>query len=735
MQTKYLRIILALFLMVISTTCRHAAAQTSDHDSLMRAFHTASEPIERFRTYSRLTFDQIRKNPDSALLMIDSMRNWADRIHDSAALSRYHLLYGTYFWYGGEYSNALDEYRQAYRISKKPDPDEEYAIALSNLGALFNQMGMIDSARVYLNQALEIAIQKDDKKSLANLYFNLGGLYHRKDYNHLSLEYLLKATDYYEKVHDTTSLIYVYNALANTWQDIDDFEQSRAYNLKSLRLDLLDDQVDMMDDHYNNLGVLYWFSKNDLDSARYYLHLALENLSPQDNRSRFTYLLNLGGVELNDGNPQEAMQYFRSAEKIPLDYEDHYRTSALLINEGLAFIKTGRLDSAVINLNRGLSAAEKSKNLKNQMNAYNGLYRIDSIRHNYRQALQHYKMVAKLEQEMDNESVRSKVAELQAIHETEEKENENKQLRSENRLNEKLIRKQQTLFILTVVILLLIIVFLILLLKNRRKLRDANQQLSRKNLEVLRSHHIIEEKNLDLEKQKKTLQELNLTKDKFFSVVAHDLKSPFNALLGFLELLEEDFSRMNDADKLNIIKTLHESSRNTYSLLINLLDWSRSQRGLIETKPENIHPYALAKEALLFLEQRIRDKQHHVENLIDPQLICRADPNLTQHVLINLINNAVKFTPRGGNIRLSSEIKNDKATITVSDNGIGIPHGKIQSLFSIGEQYCRFGTDDEPGTGLGLIMCKEFVELMGGDILVESTEGRGTAMTFSLPLK
>ena len=286
---------------------------------------------------------------------------------------------------------------------------------------------------------------------------------------------------------------------------------------------------------------------------------------------------------------------------------------------------------------------------------------------------------------------------------------------------------------IVVAALTIILIFTLILLRNRRKIKPANQQLCEKNEALTESSRIIHEKNASLQAQKAELEKLNQTKDKFFSVVAHDLKSPFNVLLGFLEILERDFGNMDDESKYEIIKTLHVSSNNTYNLLVNLLEWSRTQRGLIRAVPQKIHIRVNADQALEFLSFRARQKEHRIENRIDKQLTALADPMLSQQVFINLINNAIKFTPRAGHIQIDAQRHDDTIMISVCDNGIGIPEKVRQNLFGLDSQFRQNGTENEQGTGLGLLICHEFITLMNGRIWVESQEGQGSCFHFILP--
>ncbi len=239
-------------------------------------------------------------------------------------------------------------------------------------------------------------------------------------------------------------------------------------------------------------------------------------------------------------------------------------------------------------------------------------------------------------------------------------------------------------------------------------------------------------------KNERKLQELNETKDKFFSIIAHDLKNPFNSMLFFSKLLTEDFEQYNCKKQKNFIAIIHKGIKNTYKLLENLLLWSQTQKGIIDFKPQNENLYLLLEETLSLLRQLAEDKGIILKNFISEDMKVWTDKNMLLTILRNLISNAIKFTPKGGEITVSTQLITDKnqqeyTQISVKDTGMGISKEKIIQLFKISENVSTKGTEGETGTGLGLILCKEFVEKHGGKIWVESGVGQGSEFIFTLP--
>jgi signal transduction histidine kinase len=238
---------------------------------------------------------------------------------------------------------------------------------------------------------------------------------------------------------------------------------------------------------------------------------------------------------------------------------------------------------------------------------------------------------------------------------------------------------------------------------------------------------IIRKKNLELE-------EHNATKDKFFSIISHDLKGPLSSLTSFSGLLINHTESLTKAEIQTLARDLDQSVKNLFSLLENLLEWSRSQTGAIEIKWEAFDIMVLLKENRNLLLVQAQNKQIKIRLEGEEKFIVFADPNIISTVIRNLLSNAIKFTPTGGEIVLKIERIESGVRVLINDKGVGISESIIHKLFRLEVKHSTKGTADEPGTGLGLILCKEFVEKNGGTIGVHSEEGKGSSFYFTLPL-
>lgn len=235
----------------------------------------------------------------------------------------------------------------------------------------------------------------------------------------------------------------------------------------------------------------------------------------------------------------------------------------------------------------------------------------------------------------------------------------------------------------------------------------------------------------ELKLSKEVLKELNLTKDKFFSIIAHDLRSPFQGLLGISSILVDE-DNLTLEERINYEKKLYEGIKNQYGLLDALLTWNRLQRGVIEFNPGENNLLADTEEAFGPLLSTANKKNQKLQCLIPPEINAKYDKNMIAAVIRNLISNAIKFTDENGNITISAKVNNSEIIVTVSDTGVGMSEEDIQKLFRIDTHFSRHGTNDEGGSGLGLILCKEFIDKHNSKIWVDSELGKGTNFHFSI---
>ncbi|MDO9254545.1 MAG: response regulator [Bacteroidales bacterium] len=239
---------------------------------------------------------------------------------------------------------------------------------------------------------------------------------------------------------------------------------------------------------------------------------------------------------------------------------------------------------------------------------------------------------------------------------------------------------------------------------------------------------------LELQKKNEELQKLNAEKDKFFSIIAHDLRSPFSAFLGYTQMMEEELETFTVEELQNIASTMRKSANMLFNLLENLLEWSRMQRGLNSFKPELFLLREQIEAGIELVRDATEKKKIGIYMDIPGDLLVFADPQMFESLIRNLVFNAIKFTPQGGEIKIDAKtIPGNSVQVSVKDTGIGMNNDILDKLFRMNEDTNRKGTEGEPSTGLGLIICKDFIDKLGGEIWAESEEGEGSTFYFTLP--
>lgn len=240
--------------------------------------------------------------------------------------------------------------------------------------------------------------------------------------------------------------------------------------------------------------------------------------------------------------------------------------------------------------------------------------------------------------------------------------------------------------------------------------------------------------HIKLRRQSIELQELNIAKNRFFSIIAHDLRGPMGGFMGLTDILTEELNNMSMAEIQEFLASMRDSATNLFKLLENLLQWARIQEGGIILNRERVLFRQIVTESLEMIQESAKKKEITIECDISDQLEVFADSNLIQIVIRNLVSNAVKFSLRGGTVNISAKTTKDEGVeISVKDMGIGMNQNMVESLFRLDVKNGRSGTEGEQSTGLGLLLCKEFIEKHGGNISVESEVGKGSVFMFNIP--
>ncbi|MEI6455988.1 MAG: tetratricopeptide repeat-containing sensor histidine kinase [bacterium] len=636
------------------------------------------------------------------------------------------MMIGVYYW-----SNPDSSLRYLHLARKYCHENQYYLgyfLSVHNLGTLYLNYGIQDSAFFYLMKAMSLWKPEIGMQRHARLQLDLGTYYSSKDDYQRSLGLFLSAMKTMKGTGDTVKLRSVYNNLGVLYTNLFNFQKAKYYYEQVFPITpeaFMNGRI--WADAYNNLGAVYMDVKKDNDSALIFFRRSVSLSRKYNQMDRVpNSFMNMGNAFLATGRIDSALHYYRLAKGMINKFTRRNHQAGIFINYAVALKWLGQLDSAEYYGQKGimLLPPEGTGNLK--ITGYELLFSVDSARGKYASAISYLQQSYRLSKKMHSEEILKKINEKEFEYQLDQKEEENRDLINENRFKEKIIVWQTVILIAGILFLLMLVGILFVISRSRKKLKRINQELQFKNEEI-RMH---EE---EIAKQNKALLDLNNTRNRFFSIISHDLRSPFNSLLGFLQELIEGYDTYSDDERKRILSSLSTSSQNTYHLLENLLEWALSQQGQIIATIRTVRVREVAVNILGLLQSRADKKGVALEMAVDEEMYALADPVLLANTLLNITNNAIKFTGKGGRIILSSIRKDDKIEISCKDTGIGIPAEFIDQLFRVDGNVKRLGTDREPGTGLGLILCQEFVGLMNGSLRVVSLENEGTEIIIMLP--
>ena len=270
--------------------------------------------------------------------------------------------------------------------------------------------------------------------------------------------------------------------------------------------------------------------------------------------------------------------------------------------------------------------------------------------------------------------------------------------------------------------------------KSTAELQEKNKLLLEKSENLNETNTLLEERQQEILEQTTKLQELNTSKDRLFSIIAHDLTSPFNTILGFSELFFTSYDELDEEEKKEMAISIYDSSKSVYGLLDNLLNWARTQTDRVKYEPESLKIKEIVEDTIEVFKYRTERKKIRIDIFDNSLLMAYADKNMVMTILRNLISNAIKFTPQSGKIQVEINIKNEMLITSVTDNGVGIDKKVLKDLFDLSKSVSSEGTHGEKGSGIGLIITREFIRMNGGELSVKSEPGKGSTFSFSLPV-
>ena len=617
-------------------------------------------------------------------------------------------------------------------------------------------------SRKYADDATRLSDKLNTSWSKGKLFFRLAFLASMEgDYTE-ALKYDLQGSKIYSDMKDSLGLSRTLNDVGTDYRDLGEYDEGYFYLTESYRIaskhrkiPAHDDslvmaialhnigtvftelgQFDIARDHLNasyklfgklkfsegtpyafdELGELYR-RKKELDQSEKYLLDALKEARQQKIRVLIPRIQShLAGLYLDKKNFSKALLYYDSVIVQQTNINNKFGLAECDLGKGMVMSRSGNFEEALKLYFRSLSAAKELNARNLALLCYKELASLYEVKNDFRKSLDYLKQHDALRDNIFSEATMEKLFQNQVSFETENKDAEIAALSQARQLQIFEIKRHELISNILVIIVALTIILLFTVYRSSTRRKRINGLLL--------------EHQEEIKKRSAELEQLNQVKDKFFSIISHDLRSPMNALAGTLDLLEQ--KHISPAEFAEVSQSLRIQFNHTRSLINNLLDWTLLQMDKLSIQPEKVVLRLKVEESFLAL-RNLYPKNISMENNVSERLIALADPNIINLVLRNLIFNAIKFTEIGGHIWVDATEQANEITVSVSDNGIGIDTEVREMLFKKTSGYSTRGTANEKGTGLGLILCKEFVEKNGGTIWLVSQVGKGTTFYFTLP--
>lgn len=536
-----------------------------------------------------------------------------------------------------------------------------------------------------------------------------------------AIELFLKALKICEKNNDSLGISKALNNIGLAYYEGEAYEKAFDYYLKSLEIKLKFKDTTTLWTSYMNIGLSYSsLKKYDQALKNYYQGLeAWKKLKEPKNESYAGILSELAIIYYKTDSLDKAEEFLNEAHYYFNKSKNTYRNANILLNLAKTYRKKGNDYKAELLLLETIIHVNESGAYALLSDSYLELSAIEESKGNIKKALALYKKYEAIKDSLNEKNSLKEMNQIQEIYLIEKNEAEKLVLKKENELNIEKLKKNKIVTNGIITLLIILLGGLIYLILDIRRWKIANSKLKEQQ-------KIIETKNQEL-------HQLNEDKDRFISILAHDLKSPFNSLLGFLSLLLKNVHKYNSEKIEYQLNIINNSAQNTYYLLDDLLNWIRTQSGKLPFEPQELNLFDITKFVTTSMKINADLKKITLNNWVIKDTKIIADRNMLNTIMRNLVANAIKFTGEYGQININAEYDKDNTLISVSDNGIGMNLDTQAKIWDHSQVFTSEGTSKEKGTGFGLLLCKEFVERHGGKIWVDSELGKGSVFKFTLP--
>jgi signal transduction histidine kinase len=571
----------------------------------------------------------------------------------------------------------------------------------------------------YGEQAITEAKKISNKILEIKAYYSLGKNYYLVAQYDKAISYLLSALKLTETTNDIEDKILIMYLIGIINRDLKNYTIASEYFNKTLREALTNHQITEYLLSRNEIGNLLLL-EGKLDEALQIKKAVLkEAILKKEDFVKLCCGHDIGLIYENLGNKKQALKFYMLSNKI----ENHRRYPREIVIGNMSisriYSQLKDYDKSIEFANKALELAKAYNLRKELMDLKFNISTIYASTADYEKAFENLQEASSLKDSIFNEESTKQLNELQMKYETEKKEREIEFLKKDSAAQTNL--RNLLILILILIILIAIIIYRLFLFKKK-----TTNILEEKN-------EALEKTNIKLKESETELKEINSTKDTFFSIMSHDLRNPFSSIIGISELMKGDYHSLSDEEKIQFAEKINTAAKSTYHLLENLLFWASSQKGSIKVNKTSFNINKVIDEITILSSGCAKLKNIKIITETEDEEIVYADKFMTDTVIRNLVSNAIKFTSQNGQVKISSKKICGYVEIIISDTGVGISEEQLKNIFKIGSQIKTKGTSGETGSGLGLILCKEFIEKNGGSIAIKSKLNVGSNFTVCLP--
>jgi len=665
----------------------------------------------------------------------DSLKKESEKINYLFGIGLSYQIKAILLSYSGKFEEGLKSIDSSLQIFSYAKFPLERAISFQTKATLSTYVGKKESYEYYIQEALKIYKEKKATYSYATLKLNKALIQGNSlgQYEN-AIKNALETLPFFEKLQDTIKISTATSIIAVCYDAIGNYDKAIKYYQNAINLNEKSNNLLYLANFVNNLGEVYKH-EGDFEKAYENYKKSLEIFQKLGLSEGITVAKNnIGEYFLHKMEYNKALVYFKESMANVDKNIDFYKLTILNRNIGIVYLKKGNYDNAIFHLNSSIENGKKMGLLEEVYPAYKSLAEVYTKKGNYKEAYNNMILYSEGKDEHLKKSNAERLTDIENKYQSEKKEKEIEILTKSQEIQNLHIENQRYITIVLFTILVLIAGGSILLLKRYMFKKKTNTALEKSNKIMKKYADELEMTNYQLKESEENLKSLNATKDKFFSIVAHDLKGPFFSLLGLTELMSEDIDEMSKDEIREMSLSINTASNKVFALLENLLEWSRTQLGMINIERKLFNFNELIIENSKLFKDSLEQKGILLRTKLEEDSQIFSDKEMINFSLRNLLNNAIKFTENNGEVLIETQKQESNFIIQISDTGIGMDENTLSKLFKIESTFSTEGTGKEKGTGLGLILVNEFIQKNNGTISVTSELGKGSKFTIKLPL-